>query len=155
MDVHELRECAGVLDEVLEDIRIAVEHEDVADDLGDHPGAPAGDPLAPQPVDKGERLLIEVPEDDLPVREGGIVVGYFSVTGLCGHLISRVQGATKTGPENTASGYGGYASNERSAAPSAGGWFPFVRMGSPELAFWQAVSVLLNQFSPLISRSSP
>jgi hypothetical protein len=65
----------GVVEQVVLEERVALDHPDVAQHLVEHAGGAAGAALGAQLVDDRPSLVAEHPQHDLAIRERGVVVG--------------------------------------------------------------------------------
>ena len=63
-----------VVEQIVLQVRVALDHPDVAEHLEQHPGGTAGAPLATQLLEHPPHVDAEQPDDDLAVRERRVVV---------------------------------------------------------------------------------
>ena len=76
----------AVGEQVVLQIRIAVDYPQVAQHLEQHARRPAGLALATQGFQYPPHLLAEEADDDFPVGKGGVVVGDFAQAGIHGKV---------------------------------------------------------------------
>ena len=73
--LHQLRPAGRIVKQVILQVGIAVDDPDVAQHLVEHARRAAGAALFAQ-VEQGQPgLLAQQADDDLPVRQGGVVIG--------------------------------------------------------------------------------
>jgi hypothetical protein len=80
--------AAGIVEQVVFQIRIALHHPDVAQHLIEHARRTAGDALGAQPVEHAPGLQPEQADDDLAVGERGVVVGDFAQADGHGEILA-------------------------------------------------------------------
>jgi hypothetical protein len=78
---HQGLAALRVVQQVVFKVRVALHHPDVAQHLVQHARAAAGAALGAQAVQHGPGALAQQAQHDLPVGEGGVVVGYFAQAG--------------------------------------------------------------------------
>jgi len=74
---------AGRGQQVVFQVGVALHHPDVSQHLVEHAGGTAGDPFGAEFVQHAPHVFAQQADDDLPVGEGGVVVGDFAQT--CSH----------------------------------------------------------------------